>query len=370
MKYLIILISALAIYGCRNSQERVTPVEFAIPFYIGTYTGTGSKGIYRGLLDNEGGIELKGLAAETENPSFLTLRPGGEYLLAVNENSPEGTVESYWSKGDSLVMIDRSSSGGSHPCFVTVNEEGWILTANYSSGNVGLLSIDSRGDLSELLDIQQHTGSGTTERQLGPHAHSAWFEPASKMVISVDLGTNELWFSELDTIQKKLIAVEQSRLSMDAGAGPRHLAFHPRLPWLCVVNELNSTVTLVKKNKDGSYERGQSFATLPDDYDGDNYCADIHISSDGNFVYASNRGHNSIVIFKTDQETGTLKLIGHRNTCGEWPRNFTFSPDENYILVANQNSDNIVSFKRDNYTGFLEPVDSISVPSPVCILFR
>jgi len=370
MKYLIILISVLALFSCRNSLDEDTSEESAIPFYIGTYTESGSQGIYKGVLDNEGRIELKGLAAETENPSFLALDTRGEFLLAVNENSPEGTVESYRVKGDSLVMVDRSSSGGAHPCFVTVNEEGWILTANYSSGTVGLINMDSTGELGELLDVQQHTGRGTTERQRGPHAHSAWFVPASKMVISVDLGTNELWFSELDTIHMNLASVEQPRLSMDPGAGPRHLAFHPELNWLYVINELNSTVTLVKKNKDGLYEKGQSFTTLPDDYDRDNYCADIHISSDGNFIYASNRGHNSIVIFKAGQENDTLKFIGYRNTCGDWPRNFAFSPGENYLLVANQYSDNIISFKRDKHTGLIEAVDTISVPSPVCILFR
>jgi len=370
MRNLIVILAFLLLYGCQTGSVKDAQDPSSGSFYVGTYTGSGSMGIYRCIMHKDGSLGKICLVARTENPSFLTFCTDGEFLLAVNENSPEGTVELYSEKGDSLILIDRGSSGGAHPCFISVNEEGWILTANYSSGTVGLLNIDSTGGLGELLDVQQHTGSGTTERQQGPHAHSAWFVPVSKLVISVDLGTNELWFSELNTIRKKLVPAEQVKLSMDPGAGPRHLAFHPELPWIYVVNELNSTVTLVMKNKSGFYERGQSFTTLPEDYDGANYCADIHISSDGKFVYASNRGNNSIAIFKADQKDGTLKPVGHQSTCGEWPRNFTLSPCENYLLVANQHSDNIVSLKRDKYTGLIEPVDTISIPSPVCILFR
>ncbi|MBN1388292.1 MAG: beta-propeller fold lactonase family protein [Bacteroidales bacterium] len=185
MKYLILLIAVLALFSCRNSLDNASPVESAIPFYIGTYTGSGSQGIYKGLLDNEGRIKLKGLSAETENPSFLALSTTGDFLLAVNENSPEGTVESYRIKGDSLFMIDRSSSGGAHPCFVDIDENNYVLTANYSSGTVGLLKLARNGELSGLLDVQQHTGKGTTDRQRGPHAHSARFEPASTGVITV-----------------------------------------------------------------------------------------------------------------------------------------------------------------------------------------
>ncbi|MEA1885637.1 MAG: lactonase family protein [Bacteroidota bacterium] len=351
-------------------MDKDSPVGSALPFYIGTYTGSGSRGIYKGLLDNEGHIELKGLAAETENPSFLAFSTNGEFLLAVNEIGPEGKLESFRIEGDSLILVSRSSSGGAHPCFVSLNNDGYILTANYSSGTVGLLKMNNKGELNGLLDAQQHRGSGTTNRQKGPHAHSAMFEPASTGVISVDLGTNELWFSELDTIGEKLLPAKQGRLAMDPGAGPRHLAFHPTGKWLYVINELNSTVTLVKKNETGIFERGPSYSTLPASYEGDNYCADIHISSDGNYVYASNRGHNSIAIFKVENKTGSLIPSGHSPTCGEWPRNFALSPGEDYLLVANQHSNNIVSLRRDRLSGSVEAVDTIKVTSPVCILFR
>ena len=369
MRNLIVILAFMSLFGCQTGSVKDTRDLSTVSFYVGTYTGSGSRGIYKCLLLN-GKIELTGLAAETENPSFLAFSTDGEFLLAVNENSPEGTVESYRVKDDSLVLTGSSSSGGAHPCYLTINKNNYVLTANYSSGTVGLLRMSGTGKLGELLDVQQHTGSGITERQQEPHAHSAVFEPGYTKIISADLGTDELWFSDLDTIRGKFLPAEQQRLQLNPGAGPRHLSFHPNGSWIYVVNELNSTVTLVKRNAGGIFEKGPSFETLPEDYNGDNYCADIHISSDGKFVYASNRGNNSIVIFKADQKDGTLKPVGYQSTCGEWPRNFALTPGEEYLLVANQNSDNIVSFKRDNYTGLIEPVDTISIPSPVCVLFR
>lgn len=205
--------------------------------------------------------------------------------------------------------------------------------------------------------------------QRGSHAHSAWFVPGNSGIIFVDQGTNELWFHELDTLNGNLLPAELHKLAMDPGTGPRHLAFHPDRKYIYVVNELNSTVTVVEKNVDGAFEKGPSYTTLPECYAGINYCADIHITSDGNFVYSSNRGRNSIAIFEKDQGEGTLALLGHQSTCGEWPRNFAFSPDENYLVVANRHSNKLVSIKRDRFTGCLEPVDTLEISSPACILF-
>jgi len=340
-----------------------------LTFYVGTYTGQESRGIYKCRINSGGKMELRGLVSETENPSYLALSHNGEYLLAVNENSPTGTVESFRIGDDTLLFISRQATGGEHPCFVSINEKGYVLTANYTSGNVGLLKMDSTGELSEILDIQQHEGKGLTERQQGPHAHSAYFEPGTPGVISADLGTNEIYFYILDSLQSRLVPPDQKSLRMTAGAGPRHMAFHPGGKYIYVINELNSTVTLVEKDEGGEFVRGASFTTLPAAYEGPNYCADIHISSDGRFVYASNRGHNSIAIFGVEPETGALQLSGHSSTCGEWPRNFTLSPGEDYLLVANQYSGNIVSFRRDSSGGGLSPVDTLSLADPVCLLF-
>ena len=368
MKHLILIITLTISFCC--CHDRMGDNKSRTEFYVGTYTGSGSQGIYKYLMYDDGTLEQVGLAVKTENPSYLAFNENRKFLLAVNENSPEGTIETYRLEGDSLIRISRSKTGGAHPCFVAINEHAYVLTANYSSGTIGLLKLSDNGQLSGLLDVQQHTGSGMTDRQRGPHAHSAWFEPGTSRVISADLGTNEVWFSYLDTVQEKLCPENPQRLRMDPGAGPRHMAFHPDGKWIYVINELNSTVTLVKENASEEYEKGPSFKCLPADYESPNYCADIGITSDGRFVYASNRGHNSIAIFKTNEDTGILESVGHQTTCGDWPRNLKLSPDENYLLVANQNSNNIVSFKRDITTGYIEPVDTIKAPSPVCILFR
>ncbi len=340
--------------------------------YVGTYTRGESEGIYRCSLQSDGSLKKPELAVKTDNPSFLTLSKNQRYLLAVNEIDKDGTgmVESYRIVNDSLRLISNRFSGGAHPCFIAVNDDGYVLTANYTGGNVGLLKIDGNGKLSELLYVQQHTGKGTSPRQEKPHAHSARFEPGGRRIVSADLGTNELWLSRLDTLQKVLVPADHDKISMSAGAGPRHLEFHPQQPWLYVINELNSTVTLLHKLSDGHYETQKTYSTLPDGYEGENLCAEIAISPDGRFVYASNRGHNTLAIFRADTENGHLNPIGHHPTRGKWPRNFTLSPGGRYIVVANQRSNNLVSFRRNRETGTLKYQDETQIGSPVCIVFE
>ncbi len=374
MKFQYIIILSLILANCQTKKEKPNEKEEVVTsFFVGTYTDTISKGIYTYSLSENGKLEKIGLAAVSENPSFLTKSIDNNYLLAVNETNSldgSGTIESFLINGDSLSFISRSSSGGAHPCFVTVNNNGDVLTANYTGGTVGLLKLNTEGELSDLLDIQKHTGKGTKKQQNAPHAHAAWFEANNNSIISVDLGTNELWFSKIDTLQQKFQFSEPNTLKLDTGAGPRHLSFHPNGKWIYVINELNNSISLVKKSDKQIFEKTASFSTLPDGFDKDSFCADIHISSDGHFLYASNRGHNSLAIFKINKEDGHLKLIGHESVKGDWPRNFSLSPNEDYILVANQRSNNIISLKRDKNTGLLTFIDEIEAPSPVCILFR
>ncbi|BDD12551.1 6-phosphogluconolactonase (plasmid) [Fulvitalea axinellae] len=363
LKILTPLFFVLVLAGCGKSSG-----GDSYPFYVGTYTKGESEGIYRYILGKDGELRKVALAAVSENPSFLALSSDRKYLLAVNENA-EGTVESFQVKGDSLLLVNSSSSGGAHPCFVSTNNQGYILTANYTGGNVGLLKMGERGKLSGLLDVQQHSGKGSTDRQTAPHAHSARFAPKDKGVISVDLGTNELWFSKISDSDKKLMPTEPRKLGMAPGAGPRHLAFHPKNNWLYVVNELDCTVTQLVETESGKYEKAKSVSTLPEGFDGQNTCADIHATADGKFVYVSNRGDESIAIFGVDAENGALSLVGHEKVRGKSPRNFALSPDENFLIVANQLTNNIISFKRDKETGLLTYVSEIGAPTPVCILF-
>lgn len=372
MKIYTTFILLLLLSSCQVSKNKSIEKINTYSFFVGTYTNGESQGIYKYSLQKDGVLKNIGLATKSDNPSFLAMSSDKKYLVAVNEIDLEGTgkVESFLIAKDSLSFISSSSSGGAHPCFVAINKAGFILTANYTGGNVGLLRLNEKGELSSLLDVQQHTGNGTTERQQAPHAHSAWFEPADNRVISIDLGTNELWFSQLDTTAQKLLPSKPSKLKMQSGAGPRHLVFHPNGKWIYVVNELNSTVVVLQKSDNGIYKKEAPISTLPIGYTEPNTCADIHISSDGKFAYASNRGHDTIAIYNVDSNDGSLSLVGHQSTYGKGPRNFSLSPDDNYLLVANQHTNNIVSFKRDGTSGLLEYLHQIKAPTPVCILFQ
>lgn len=340
-------------------------------FYVGTYTRGESKGIYRYAIGNDGKLRKVGLVAEETNPSFLAKSHDGKFLLAVNEVRDDsgngGQVASYAIHGDGLKFVDRKPSGGASPCYVSVDKLGHVLTANYHSGTVGLLELSPSGELKGPLDTHQHDGNGTTARQKGPHAHMATMNPKGNYIVSTDLGTNELWFYKLDNTQKKLNFTQ--KLALPAGAGPRHLVFHPQKNWFYVINELSSTVAQIKMDSKENYEIMHTISTLPKEYKGENNCADIHISNDGKFLYASNRGHNSIAVFKIDPRNGRLSLVEHTLVQGDWPRNFALTPNGEFVLVANQRSNNIVSFKRDRKNGTLEYVDQTEAPSPVCLLF-
>lgn len=370
MKILVYLF-LFFVAGCQMDRNALTQTENSYPFYVGTYTNSESRGIYKFFLQENGSLKPMGLVAKTENPAFLTISADRKYLLAVNEidKNGTGTVESYLIKDDSLKLINSTSSGGAHPCFISVNESGFVLAANYTGGSVGLLRLNKKGELSPLLDIQNHNAISEKENQQSAHAHSAWFEPFDNSIISVDKGTNDIWFSKLDTAQQKLIPSVPQKLQMDRESGPRHLVIHPNAKWIYVLNELNNTVTLIKKTAAGNYLKDESVSTLPNDYQEKSICADIAITADAKFIYASNRGHNSIAIFEVNESDGFLNLLGHQSSLGEHPRNIALSPDENFLLVANRRTNNIVSFKRDKKSGLLTEIDQDSAPTPACIVF-
>ena len=348
-------------------------------FFVGTYTEGGSEGIYNFSLDPlSGKLTDLGLASKSNNPSFLALTANGKFLLAVHEVKDEkggsmGYIESFGVKKEDLKIntLSKVTSGGAHPCYVSVNQDGYVLAANYTGGNVGLLRLDPNGKLSEPSDVQQHYGSGPNKaRQAEPHVHSAFFEPGTNRIFVPDLGIDEVSVYQLDSKDSKLAKAPVSAIKMGHGFGPRHLAFHPKLKIVYVVNELGCSVSVVDLNKDGSFTTLETVSALPAGYDKPNTAADIHISKDGCYLYASNRGFNSIAIFSVDPKTGRIVLIGQESTRGDGPRNFTLSPDEDYLLVANQNTQDIVAFRRDTNTGKLQFTDQVKALKPVCLLFR
>lgn len=374
MKIKIVVVALFALVSCKEKKKEVTEVTvepIVQKFYLGTYTEGESKGIYSYGLHEDGSLEKIGLASVANNPSFIAKSSDNKYLLAVSELDVKGIgfIESFAIKGDSLQSLGKSSTGGAHPCHVTINKEGYALASNYTGGNVGLFKLNENGILSEVSFVEEHEGKGGTSRQESPHAHSAAFYGDGNQVLVADLGTDEIWLSTLDKTTNSLVPANPQKLKMAAGAGPRHTVFHPNDKWLYIVNELNATVTRAAINEDGGFDKKESVSTLPADFKEDSFCADIHVSADGKFLYASNRGHNSIAIFSITQETGELILIGNESVKGDWPRNFALSPNDDFVLVANQKSNNIVSFKRDASTGLLSFVAEIEAPTPVCILF-
>jgi len=344
-------------------------------FYVGTFTSGNSEGIYLCSLNTDTGeISLKRTFKGIDNPSFLKLSPDRKYLYVVSRATPVvekegGFVIAYKLKGNGdLQFLNKQVSNGSGPCHVDVSGDGkYVAIATYGGGTTSLYSIQKDGRLNKAKSIIINEGSGPNEaRQNEPHAHSIKFSPFDNMVFSADLGTDQL---NIYKLENSLITADQPFVKLEGGAGPRHFEFHPDGEVIYVINELNSTVSAIIKQTD-KWEVFQNISTLPENFEGESYCADIHISSNGKYLYGSNRGHNSIAVFKVNSENKTLTSLGTVSVEGDWPRNFGITPDGNWMLVANQNSNDITAFKIDRDTGMPEFTGKkFDLPSPVCIEF-
>ncbi|MFN3192412.1 MAG: lactonase family protein [Aureliella sp.] len=362
MVWLLLLIAGpLQLFGQATSIE--------VPFFIGTYTGEASRGIYRSTLSlDDGSLSQPELVAELTNPSFLALNPKHPVLYAVSEVG-EGIVVAYSiGDGGKLTELNRSSTDGSGPCYVTTNSDGTaLLIANYGSGSISAIKIEADGRLSNSRDSVQHIGRSVHPRQKSPHAHCIQFDPSEQFVFAVDLGLDKVLTYELDASSPKLAAAS-AEYRVAPGSGPRHLAFHPNGRLGYVLNELNCTVESFRWDPDQKQLKTRQSArtTLPVDFESGFSCAEILVHPNGKFVYLSNRGHNSITCL--DQN---LSWISNISTSGKTPRNFRISPDGQFLLAENQHSDSIVVFKIDPESGKLETTDhSIQVGSPVCIRFQ
>lgn len=347
--------------------------------YVGTYSRRGSKGIYAYALDlSSGALEASGEAAETENPSFLVVDPTRRRLYAANEvgsfrGSPGGAVSAFAIDGETgaLTYLNQQASHGGAPCHLSIDHAGrHVLVANYSGGNVAVLPIRQDGSLGAATDIVQHHGSSVhPRRQERPHAHSITIDPTNRYALAADLGTDKIMVYQLDLAAGKLVPHEAPWVQVSAGAGPRHLAFHPSRQYVYAINELNSTVTAFRYDETrATLQELQTVSTLPPGFAGQNTCADIHVAPSGRFVYGSNRGHDSIVILEVDHRTGQLECVGHQSTEGKTPRSFALDPSGSVLLAANQDTDTVVSFRVNPQTGQLAPTGHVTrVPAPVCV---
>src|SRR6266545_818323 len=340
--------------------------------YVGTYT----ESIYLVRMDRRSGELLRvGAVNAGATPSFLNIHPNGRVLYAVNELEQTGMVSSFMieSGTGALTRLNEQPSGGGAPCYVSVERSGrGALVANYGGGSVALLPIEAKGALAPAAQVVQHTGKGpNAERQEGPHAHCILPDPSNRFVLVADLGADRVFVYRLDLDGKSLRHIERGYAVMRPGAGPRHLAFHPTLPLVFVANELDSTVaTLRFDSTRGTLSPQGTLSTLPAEWSGTNYPADIHVAANGRTLYVSNRGHNSIAVFSVTESTGALALEQVVSTEGDWPRNFTLDPTGRWLLVAHQRSNSIVVFARDPDNGRLAPTrQRITIPSPVCLRF-
>ncbi|HJQ34735.1 MAG TPA: lactonase family protein [Pyrinomonadaceae bacterium] len=357
------------------ARRVIKPRELLV--YVGTYTSGKSEGIYlcRLRLDT-GELQRVGVTRDVSNPSYLALDRTRRRLYAVNEETeyegkPSGAVSAFSvERTGELRFINRQPSMGGAPCYVSVTGAGrFVLVANYVGGNVAVLPVRADGGLDPAADIKQGTAAthAVPDRQEAPHAHCIVLERGERHAYACDLGADKVMVYGFDARTGKLTPLPPA--SLVPGAGPRHLIFHTRLRRAYVLNELDSTVTVFAHDPAGGALRElQTVPALPADFKDPNTGADIHLTPDGRFLYCSNRGHDSLAIFKVEARAGTLTLVGHEPTRGRTPRNFAIDPTGNFLLAANQNSDNVVVFRLDRRTGKLDFTGhTLEVPAPVCL---
>jgi 6-phosphogluconolactonase len=351
--------------------------------YIGTYTGgkTNSQGIYAFKMPG-GATALVplGLVAETTSPSYIEIDPDRGLLFAVNETEefegkPTGFVSAFSidRKTGKLTLINRQPTEGKAPCHLALDKSRRnLIVANYTSGTVTVLPVAGDGRLGAPSAVVQHTGSSVNpQRQAGPHAHCTTFDPAYRLLFACDLGLDKVLAYQLDPAKGTLTAHNPPSASVTPGSGPRHMDFRPDGRFAYVLNEMTSTVTTFAYDaKAGSLTERQTVSALPPSFSGSNSGAEIVVHPSGKFVYSSNRGHNSIALFRIDPAQGTLTFVEAQDTGGRTPRNFAIDSTGRTLFAANQNSGTMLLFTIDRNTGHLKASGApVEVPSPVCVRF-
>ncbi len=382
--FAFLLLSLLPVL-CAGAAPTPNKQQFLV--YVGTYTeeGSTSKGIYAYRFDpNTAELTALGLAGETTNPSFLAVDPNHRFLYAVNEvgnykGEKSGAVSAFAIDRTTgkLTLLNQVASKGADPCYIIVDKTGkYVLVANYTGGSVAVFPVLEDGRLGEASSFIQHTGHGSDpERQEGPHAHSIDLSPDNRFAIVDDLGLDETLVYRFDSAKGSLTLNDPQLYTTlakaDPGAGPRHFAFHPNGKFAYVLNEMGSTVSVFSYDSSGGVlRRLQTISSVPQDFSGHKEAAEIQVHPSGKFLYASNRGHDSIAVFAIDPDKGTLTLIEYASTKGQTPRSFEITPGGSLLFAANEKSNNIVVFHIDDKTGRLTPTGKVlDVAEPVCVKF-
>ncbi|MBI5371447.1 MAG: lactonase family protein [Sphingobacteriales bacterium] len=341
---------------------------------VGTYDSPKSEGIYVYRFSSRDGTATPLSHIKASNPSFLAISPGQQYVYAVLENAKEGKggeVAAFGfnkTKGE-LTFINQQLTGGDHPCYVETDKTGkWVFAGNYSSGSLAVLPVENNGGLSPAASVIQHRGSGLNpQRQQSPHVHCTLISPDNQWLLVPDLGMDKLMIYRFDATTGQLTTGQQPFAASEPGAGPRHFTFHPNHKYGYLVEELSGTVVAYKYRK-GRLKRLQRISTMPAGDSSFAGSADIHISADGRFLYASNRSISNTIAIYSIRKKGRLALAGHQSTLGNGPRNFSIDPTGKFLLVGNQNSDEIVIFERNEQTGLLKDTGKrIPLGKPVCL---
>ena len=350
--------------------------------YFGTYTGPKSRGIYVSRFDAATGrLSPPALAAATPNPSFLVSHPNGRFLYAVNEvdefkGEKAGSASAFAIDAATgrLSLLSDASTKGTGPCHLSLDRTArHLLVANYGGGSVAVLPVGENGALGPATSFVQHTGRGPKENQEAPHAHAIAVDAANRFVLVADLGLDKVLAYAFDAAAGTLSPAPAAFAAMKPGSGPRHFDFHPNGRFVFELNEMLLTLGSYRYDPaSGALAEIQTVSTLPAGVavglgmSG----AEIQVHPSGRFVYASNRGHDSIAVFSVDRDKGTVQSVEVVPTGGKTPRNFTLDPTGAYLLAANQGSDSVVVFRIDPGTGRLtRTADSVTVGAPVCVTF-
>jgi 6-phosphogluconolactonase len=373
MHKLLFVCSALLLPWLLNAQDTATGQEQYL--LIGTYTKKGSEGIYVYSFNTQtGAFKHISTAGGVDNPSYLVIAPDKKHVYSVNEVGQErtGSVSSFsfdHATGQ-LQLLNKQAAGGEGPCYINTDEDGsHVLVGNYASGSLSVLPVQADGSVGAPLQTLQHTGSSVNKtRQDKPHVHCVEFTPDHQYLLVPDLGIDKVGVYKYGKEVPPLTEANPPYAALPPGSGPRHITFHPNGKWAYLIHELDGKVTAYNYSK-GQLKALQTISTLPDKFRGVISGADIHVSPDGKFLYASNRGDlNNIVYYAIDQNSGMLEHKGEQPTGGKTPRNFMIDPTGQFLLAANQDSDNIVIFRRDAASGALQPTgQEIKVSMPVCL---
>lgn len=346
--------------------------------YIGTYTSGKSKGIYAFDMNIETG-ELDQIATSSQitNPSYMAISSDKKFLYSVAEtesldHKKSGAVTSYTidPKTGVLTFLSIQLSGSRAPCHVNTSIDGsYVFAANYREGTVSVFPTTSDGKIKEASCVIKHKGTGPVkERQEQAHAHYVSLSPKEDKLLVVDLGADKIFVYDFNKDSGLITPDPNGNVKISPGSGPRHLVFHPKKLFIYLVNELSSDIVSFDYSS-YIFKKIQTIKTLPEDYIELSYCAAIHISPDGDHLYASNRGHDSIAVFSIGND-GLLELCGHTSTNGSYPRDFAIDPSGRFLYAANQYSSNIVLFEIDQENGIPSPTGyTVDVPDPVCIKY-